>query len=111
MAGFTHGLAVAQVEEERGVAFVRLFVVDHRSVGMMAVAGDQLAFAALAGVKVTDESLLSDAVRSMPVLGPVEVPMLFTGRAMTWSFVRHGKAVLTFAGALTKRELRERSQV
>src|SRR5690606_19925980 len=53
---------VLHIEEKALVALVRALVVGHCGAGMMPVAGDQQASAALAGVEVADQRLLPDAV-------------------------------------------------
>lgn len=78
VAGFADRFRVLKIEEQRFVTLVRFLVVDHCGAGMVTVASDQQAFAALAGVEVADERLMSDAMRTAPALVAVETAVLLS---------------------------------
>jgi len=54
VAGFADCFRVLQIEEQGLIALVGLLVIDHCRAGMVPVAGDQQAVAALTGVEVTE---------------------------------------------------------
>lgn len=83
MAAPADSFRVLQAEERRRVAFVGLLVVDHRSAGMVTIASDKQAVAALAGVEVTKKCLLPDPMRTAPALVTVEATVRFDCRG-TW---------------------------
>ena len=76
VAGLAHRLDVIEVEEERLIALVRPLVVGNRCAAMMPVALYDDAAAALAGVEVTEEGLLPDAVWAAPASITVERAVL-----------------------------------
>lgn len=78
VARLANCLAVAEVEEERGITLVRSLVVDHRGAGMVTVARDQQAVAALARVEITNQCLLPDTMRTAPALVAVETAVLLS---------------------------------
>ena len=84
-------LGVLQVEEQRRVTLVRLLVVDHCCAGMVPIACDEQAAAALAGVQVPKQRLLANAMR--PVAAPVSAILLVEKRpamltVMPWPQLR-----------------------
>lgn len=66
VARLAYCLDVAEFEEQHLIALVRSLVVGNRGTGMVPVALDDDAVAALAGVEIAEEGLLPDAVRSPP---------------------------------------------
>ena len=76
MAGLADRFRVLQSEEQRLVTLVRCLVVDHSGAWVVTVACDQQAVAALAGVQVADEGLLSDAVGAAPAGVTIESAIL-----------------------------------
>lgn len=71
-----HRLDVIEIEEQCRVALMRLLMVGHRCPRVMTVAFKNDAAAALAGIEVADERLLSDAMGTAPALVSVEPAIL-----------------------------------
>lgn len=76
-----NGLHVLDVEEQFGVAFVRLLVVGNCCTWMVSVALYDDAAAALASIKVAEERLFPDPVWAAPARIAVELAVLLGFRA------------------------------
>lgn len=76
VASLADRLGVIESEEQGRVALVCLLVVCNGGSGMMPVAFNDDAAAALAGVEVAEEGLLPDAVRPAPAGISVELAVL-----------------------------------
>lgn len=92
VAGLADRLRVLQIEEPCLVALMRGLVIDHGGAGMVTVARDQQAAAALAGIEVANQCLLSDAVGAAPAGVTIEpaIPLGFGRSTSHGSYLMPG---------------------